>query len=50
MYQQGKAHDVMEKYGVRHEAWNPFAEGVENKEEMRWKNILENQHRNWDLD
>ena len=27
LHQQEKAHDVMEKYGVRHEAWSPLAEG-----------------------
>lgn len=26
-HQQAKAHAVMEKYGVRHESWGPFAEG-----------------------
>ena len=25
--QQKKAHEVMEKYGVQHESWGPFAEG-----------------------
>lgn len=25
------------------------AELLKNKEEMRWKSILENQYRNWDL-
>ena len=25
--QQAKAHEIMEKYGVRHESWGPFAEG-----------------------
>lgn len=25
--QQAKAHEVMEKYGVQHESWGPFAEG-----------------------
>ena len=25
--QQKKAHEIMEKYGVRHESWGPFAEG-----------------------
>ena len=25
--QQKKAHDIMEKYGVKHESWGPFAEG-----------------------
>lgn len=27
LHQQGAAHVVMEKYGVVHEAWSPFAEG-----------------------
>lgn len=27
LHQQEKAHTAMEKYGVRHEAWSPFAEG-----------------------
>lgn len=26
-HQQAKAHAVMEKYGVQHESWGPFAEG-----------------------
>lgn len=25
--QQAKAHEIMEKYGVHHESWGPFAEG-----------------------
>lgn len=25
--QQQKAHEIMEKYGVKHESWGPFAEG-----------------------
>ncbi len=25
--QQKKAHEIMEKYGVKHESWGPFAEG-----------------------
>ena len=25
--QQAKAHEIMEKYGVRHQSWGPFAEG-----------------------
>ena len=25
--QQTKAHEIMEKYGVQHESWGPFAEG-----------------------
>ena len=25
--QQAKAHEIMEKYGVQHESWGPFAEG-----------------------
>ena len=28
--QQNKAHDYMEKYGVIHESWGPFAEGRKN--------------------
>lgn len=26
-HQQKKAHEIMEKYGVQHESWGPFAEG-----------------------
>lgn len=26
-HQQQKAHEIMEKYGVKHESWGPFAEG-----------------------
>lgn len=26
-HQQKKAHEIMEKYGVQHESWSPFAEG-----------------------
>ena len=28
--QQRKAHEIMEKYGVQHESWGPFAEGRNN--------------------
>ncbi len=27
LQQQQKAHEIMEKYGVKHESWGPFAEG-----------------------
>jgi diketogulonate reductase-like aldo/keto reductase len=26
-HQQSKAHEIMDKYGVKHESWGPFAEG-----------------------
>ena len=25
--QQAKAHEIMQKYGIQHESWGPFAEG-----------------------
>ena len=29
-FQQHEAHEIMEKLGVRHQAWGPFSEGMDN--------------------
>ncbi len=29
-FQQLESHEIMEKYGVRHQAWGPFSEGMDN--------------------
>ena len=29
-FQQSKAHEIMKKYGIRHQAWGPFSEGIDN--------------------
>lgn len=29
-FQQWEAHEIMEKYGITHQAWGPFSEGMDN--------------------